>query len=118
MLKVELETLGKAWSKLEEQNSRKVFDLASTEEQSLKLTAEKTKLEQKVAAMTKQATSLQNMAIAQKRQSEKQLEQIRKLEELERSLNQQLVCVMANLLLANDGAKTCIHFARFGIGTA
>lgn len=44
--------------------------------------------------MTKQTTTQSNMTIAQKRQSEKQLEQIRKLEELEKNLSLQLVIII------------------------
>ncbi|KAJ3000588.1 hypothetical protein HDV02_004883 [Globomyces sp. JEL0801] len=90
-LVVELETLGKAWSKLEDQNTKKLANLAEREEQLARIGTEKVKLEQKIGLLTKQNTSYHNMGIAQKRQSEKQLEQIRKLDELERSLSQQLV---------------------------
>lgn len=40
MLKNELETLGKAWSKLEEQNSRKVLNLIEKEDAISRLTGE------------------------------------------------------------------------------
>lgn len=40
MLKGELETLGKAWSKLEDQNTRKVLSLGAKEEQIAKLAGE------------------------------------------------------------------------------
>ncbi|KAJ3261969.1 putative choline transporter, neither null mutation nor overexpression affects choline transport [Boothiomyces macroporosus] len=84
----ELEALGKAWSKLEEQNSKR-----------------KSRLEQKVSLMTKQTTTQSNMTIAQKRQSEKQLEQIRKLEELEKNLSLQLSTIERELALVNPNLE-------------
>lgn len=86
----EIDILGKAWSRLEEQNNSKVMNLGAREEQVKRLIHEKSKLEHKVTVMTKQTLSLQNMGVAQKRQSEKQLEQIRKLELLEKAMGQQL----------------------------
>lgn len=57
---------------------------------------QKSRLEQKVIALTKQITTATNNQIAQKRQSEKLLEQIRKLEEIEKSLSLQLVCICSS----------------------
>ncbi|TPX57776.1 hypothetical protein PhCBS80983_g03563 [Powellomyces hirtus] len=86
----EIETLGKAWSELEEQNSRKVLDLAEKEDNILRLMAERTKYDQKCAMLTKQSATANNLAIALRRQSDKQLEQIRNLEQREKMLLQQL----------------------------
>ncbi|KAJ3299387.1 E3 ubiquitin-protein ligase bre1 [Borealophlyctis nickersoniae] len=86
----EIETIGKAWSELEEQNSRKVLNLAEKEDQILRLLAERTKYDQKCAMLNKQVNTVNNHGIALKRQSDKQLEQIRKLEEREKTLTQQL----------------------------
>lgn len=49
------------------------------------------KLEQRCATLTKQNTNHGNTAIAYKKQSDRQLEQIRKLEELQQNLIVQLV---------------------------
>ncbi|KAJ3213216.1 E3 ubiquitin-protein ligase bre1 [Dinochytrium kinnereticum] len=86
----EVDAISKAWSDVEERNMKKAVNLTEKEEQILRLVAEKTKIEQKCAMTSKHnnATSLLNVAL--KRQSEKQLEQIRKLEEREKSLVQQL----------------------------
>ncbi|KNC97517.1 uncharacterized protein SPPG_09429 [Spizellomyces punctatus DAOM BR117] len=86
----EIETLGKAWAELEDQNSRKVLNLAQKEDHILRLMAEKTKYDQKCAMLTKQSTTYNNLGIALKRQSDKQLEQIRILEQREKALSQQL----------------------------
>jgi E3 ubiquitin-protein ligase BRE1 len=85
---VEIETVGKAWSALEEKNSFKTF--GELEERIVKLQGEKIKLEHKLASNHKQMTSLGNQAIAFKKQSDKQLEQIRKSEELEKNLMAQM----------------------------
>ena len=86
----EIETIGKAWATLEEQNSQKVFDLGEKEERILRLIAEKSKYEQKFASLSKQNATQNNLITGLRRQSDKQLEQIRKLEESERNLSQQL----------------------------
>jgi hypothetical protein len=52
---------------------------------------QKTKYDQKCAMLTKQSNTTSNLSIALKRQSDKQLEQIRKLEEREKSLTSQVV---------------------------
>lgn len=89
-LLAELDALGNAWTQLEEQNSRKVLDLTSKEDELIKCHAERTKLEAKIITMQKQQSTLNNVALALKKQSDKQLEQIRRLEELEKSLLQQI----------------------------
>ncbi|KAI9102032.1 hypothetical protein DFS34DRAFT_647815 [Phlyctochytrium arcticum] len=89
-LLAEIESLGRAWAELEEQNSRKVLDLAQKEDFILRLIAEKTKFDQKCALLSKQATSYNNLGIAMKRQTDKQLENIRLLEQREKLLAQQL----------------------------
>ncbi|KAJ3326207.1 E3 ubiquitin-protein ligase bre1 [Boothiomyces sp. JEL0866] len=101
----ELEALGKAWSKLEEQNSKRVASLQEKEEQLERISVEKSKLEQKVSLLTKQNTTQNNMTIAQKRQSEKQLEQIRKLEELEKNLSLQLSTIERELAQVNPNLE-------------
>ncbi|KAI9022558.1 hypothetical protein DFJ74DRAFT_768258 [Hyaloraphidium curvatum] len=89
-LLAEIETIGTAWTQLEEQNSRKVLDLTEKEDQIVKYLAEKAKLEAKLNTMAKQNSTINNMAMALKKQSDKQLEQIRRLEELEKTLSQQI----------------------------
>jgi len=68
-----------------------VFNLIEKEDAIQRLSVEKSKLEQKIQLLSKQTSSFNNMMTALKKQSEKQLEQIRKFEELEKLSNQQLV---------------------------
>ncbi|KAI8591153.1 hypothetical protein BDZ88DRAFT_412597 [Geranomyces variabilis] len=89
-LSSEIETLGKAWSELEEQNSRKVQDLAEKEDHIVRLLAEKTKLEQRQSMINKQVAHANNCAIALRKQSDRQLEQIRHFEPRDKALSQQV----------------------------
>lgn len=68
-----------------------MFNLIEKEDAIQRLSVEKSKLEQKIQLLSKQTSSFNNMMTALKKQSEKQLEQIRKFEELEKLSNQQLV---------------------------
>ncbi|ORY39878.1 hypothetical protein BCR33DRAFT_699670 [Rhizoclosmatium globosum] len=86
----EIESLSAAWTDLETQNQSKVFNLAEKEEQILKLITERTKFDQKCEKLTRERNMINNQVIALKRQSERQLEQIRRLEERERLLTGQL----------------------------
>ncbi|KAJ1567812.1 hypothetical protein HK096_008575, partial [Nowakowskiella sp. JEL0078] len=92
-LSKEVEKIGKAWGDLEQQNSRKVLNLAEKEEQIVRLIAERTKFDQKCAMLTKEVNTISNSILARKKLSEKQQEQIRKQEELIKTLTQKSVCV-------------------------
>lgn len=85
-LLAEIEKIGLAWQKLEDQNSRKVLDLTGKEVQIVKLIAEKTKYDQKCHKLMKEIEVSNNYIFALKKQSEKQLELIRKLEDHEKNL--------------------------------
>ncbi|ORX58550.1 hypothetical protein BCR36DRAFT_580163 [Piromyces finnis] len=85
-LLAEVEKIGMAWQKLEEQNSSKVLNLTEKEVQIVKLIAERTKYDQKCHALMKEKANSNNYIIALKRQSEKQLELIRKYEDHEKNL--------------------------------
>ncbi|KAJ3194371.1 E3 ubiquitin-protein ligase bre1 [Irineochytrium annulatum] len=102
-LMAEVDAIGKAWGEAEDKSMRKVLNLTDKEEHIIRLLAEvhaydvvavyftkKTKYDQKCAMMAKQLNVEKNHNIALKRQSEKQLEQLRKLEEREKALVQQL----------------------------
>ncbi|KXS20295.1 hypothetical protein M427DRAFT_52524 [Gonapodya prolifera JEL478] len=102
-LLTEIDSTGRAWSLLEEQNSRKVLDLTEKEEHVIRALADRTKAEVKLIAESKRATSYQNMAQALKRQSEKQLEVRRKGEDAMRNLEQQLA-----LLEKENAAKDTV----------
>ncbi|KAI8801907.1 hypothetical protein BJ742DRAFT_834925 [Cladochytrium replicatum] len=97
----EVENISKSWEELQNQNSKKVLDLSEKDDQILRLVAEKTKYDQKCAILTKEKTTINNLMIAQKRLSDKQLEQIRKLEDREKTLNQQLQATEKELALRN-----------------
>ncbi|RKP10630.1 hypothetical protein THASP1DRAFT_21705 [Thamnocephalis sphaerospora] len=101
----EMMNVSEAWSKLEEQSSRKVLDLAVKEDQIVQLLAEKTKYDQKYGLLNKQKDSISNVNIALRRQSEKQLEQIRRLEEHEKNLDQQLASMERELAAANTALQ-------------
>ncbi|KAJ3343497.1 E3 ubiquitin-protein ligase bre1 [Gonapodya sp. JEL0774] len=108
----EIDSTGRAWSLLEEQNSRKVLDLTEKEEQIIRALADRTKAEQKLIAESKRATSYQNMAQALKRQSEKQLEALRRVDDARRNLEQQLVISLrlvkrVVMLLSNHRHRVC-----------
>ncbi|KAJ3133802.1 E3 ubiquitin-protein ligase bre1 [Physocladia obscura] len=102
----EIDMLSAAWTDLETQNHRKVFDLTEKENQILKLVAEKTKFDQKCEKLTKERNMTNNQVIALKRQSEKQLEQIRRLEERERLLIVQLQTLEKDLSAKNISADS------------
>ncbi|TPX76786.1 hypothetical protein CcCBS67573_g01946 [Chytriomyces confervae] len=93
----EIDMLSAAWTDLEAQNSSKVFNLTEKEEQLVKLATEKTKVEQKYEKLNREKNMVANQVIAFKRQSEKQLEQIRKLEDRERVLMAQLLILEKDL---------------------
>ncbi|KAJ3120339.1 E3 ubiquitin-protein ligase BRE1A [Physocladia obscura] len=102
----EIDMLSAAWTDLETQNHRKVFDLMEKEEQILKLVAEKTKFDQRCEKLTKERNMTNNQVIALKRQSEKQLEQIRKLEERDRLLTVQLQTLEKDISAKNISADS------------
>ncbi|KAI8904426.1 hypothetical protein EDD86DRAFT_213406 [Gorgonomyces haynaldii] len=86
----EVEAISKAYESLMEQNQKTTSELSQLEEQVQKATQEKIKLEQKCSSLAKQSTAQNNTVIAFRKQSDKQLEQIRKSEELVRNLTEQL----------------------------
>lgn len=89
-LMMEIESLGKAWAGLEEQNKNKVLDLVAKEEQLQRLSAEKAKADQKYFAVMKAKDAALADAQALRRSSKKQTEVIERLSEVERTLTQQL----------------------------
>jgi len=101
----ELHTVASAWGQLEEATSRKVIDLAQKEDLIYKLLSDKTRQESKCNLLIRAKDASANMTAVMKRQSDMQLDQIRKLEERERNLNLQMV--------SGDGADqaTCTLYA-------
>ncbi|KAJ3052178.1 E3 ubiquitin-protein ligase bre1 [Rhizophlyctis rosea] len=78
------------WTQVEEQNSRKVLELAAREEFTVMIAAERKHKETQIENLRRQCTTLANQLGAIKKQSDLQLEMIRKLEERERNLGEQL----------------------------
>ncbi|KAI7817581.1 hypothetical protein BC939DRAFT_326728 [Gamsiella multidivaricata] len=87
----ELHTVATAWGQLEEATSRKVIDLAQKEDLIYKLLSDKTRQESKCNLLIRAKDASANMTAVMKRQSDMQLDQIRKLEEREKNLNMQMV---------------------------
>lgn len=87
----ELHTVASAWGQLEEATSRKVIDLAQKEDLIYKLLSDKTRQESKCNLLIRAKDASANMTAVMKRQSDLQLDQIRKLEEREKNLNMQMV---------------------------
>ena len=103
----ELETLGTAWSTLEKQYTSSTPALDEN-----KNIAEKQKLEQKLLVYQKQNSSFNNTYKAQKSQFEKQLEQIRKLEEVEKNHLSQIVFFNLPAHYGTNGCRFSAHIAR------
>ncbi|CEP17270.1 hypothetical protein [Parasitella parasitica] len=86
----EIDRVAGIYGRLEEQQSRKVFDLAQKRDQALKLQAEKSKYAQTFASLIS-AKEKQIAAVSTLRMTnEKQQELIRQLEEKEKSLESQV----------------------------
>ncbi|KAI1297025.1 E3 ubiquitin-protein ligase bre1 [Mortierella claussenii] len=86
----ELHTVANAWGQLEEATSRKAIDLAQKDDLIFKLLSDKTRQESKCNTLIRAKDQSANMTAVMKRQSNMQLDQIRRLEEREKSLNQQM----------------------------
>ncbi|KAG0296513.1 E3 ubiquitin-protein ligase bre1 [Dissophora globulifera] len=87
----ELHTVANAWGQLEEATSRKAIDLAQKEDLIYKLLSDKTRQESKCISLVRAKEQSVNMTAVMKRQSDMQLDQIRRLEEREKTLNEQMV---------------------------
>ncbi|KAG0221631.1 E3 ubiquitin-protein ligase bre1 [Mortierella sp. GBA43] len=98
----ELHTVASAWGQLEEATSRKVIDLAQKEDLIYKLLSDKTRQESKCNLLIRAKDASANMTAVMKRQSDMQLDQIRKLEERERNLNMQMATFEREQALLNS----------------
>ncbi|KAF9898108.1 E3 ubiquitin-protein ligase bre1, partial [Lobosporangium transversale] len=87
----ELHTVANAWDQLEKATSRKAIDLAQKDDLIFKLLSDKTRQESKCSNLVRAKEQSANMTAVMKRQSTMQQDQIRRLEEREKSLNQQMV---------------------------
>ncbi|KAI1309511.1 E3 ubiquitin-protein ligase bre1 [Mortierella claussenii] len=100
----ELHTVATAWGQLEEATSRKVIDLAQKEDLIYKLLSDKTRQESKCNLLIRAKDASANMTAVMKRQSDMQLDQIRKLEEREKNLNIQMATLEREQTLLNSSA--------------
>ncbi|KAG0207534.1 E3 ubiquitin-protein ligase bre1 [Mortierella sp. GBA30] len=98
----ELHTVATAWGQLEEATSRKVIELAQKEDLIYKLLSDKTRQESKCNLLIRAKDASANMTAVMKRQSDMQLDQIRKLEERERNLNMQMATLEREQTLLNS----------------
>ncbi|KAF9195310.1 E3 ubiquitin-protein ligase bre1 [Haplosporangium sp. Z 767] len=98
----ELHTVATAWGQLEEATSRKVIDLAQKEDLIYKLLSDKTRQESKCNLLIRAKDASANMTAVMKRQSDMQLDQIRKLEEREKNLNIQMATLEREQTLLNS----------------
>ncbi|KAF9988578.1 E3 ubiquitin-protein ligase bre1 [Mortierella antarctica] len=98
----ELHTVATAWGQLEEATSRKVIELAQKEDLIYKLLSDKTRQESKCNLLIRAKDASANMTAVMKRQSDMQLDQIRKLEERERNLNMQMATLEREQTLLNN----------------
>jgi len=90
----ELHTVATAWGQLEEATSRKAIDLAQKEDLIFKLLSDKTRQEAKCSNLVRAKEQSTNMTAVMKRQSDLQLEQIKRLEERENASNALVVSFM------------------------
>ncbi|KAF9424144.1 E3 ubiquitin-protein ligase bre1 [Podila epigama] len=98
----ELHTVATAWGQLEEATSRKVIDLAQKEDLIYKLLSDKTRQESKCNLLIRAKDASANMTAVMKRQSDMQLDQIRRLEEREKNLNMQMATLEREQTLLNS----------------
>ncbi|KAF9110703.1 E3 ubiquitin-protein ligase bre1 [Mortierella sp. AM989] len=98
----ELHTVATAWGQLEEATSRKVIDLAQKEDLIYKLLSDKTRQESKCNLLIRAKDASANLTAVMKRQSDMQLDQIRKLEEREKNLNIQMATLEREHTLLNS----------------
>ncbi|KAJ2557979.1 E3 ubiquitin-protein ligase bre1 [Coemansia sp. RSA 1933] len=91
MMERELQIICESFSRLEEQNTSKVWDLAQKEQSIARVVAEKSKYEEKFIGLNKdrEAQKLANQSL--RHQNAKQLEHIKAVEERDRALNHQFV---------------------------
>lgn len=87
----EIESVAKAYGKLEEENVKKVQELAIIEDEIIKLQAERVKYSQIFTALNKSKDAHAILANALNKQIEKQLAYIKQMTEREKNLTNQVV---------------------------
>ncbi|KAF8936763.1 E3 ubiquitin-protein ligase bre1 [Dissophora ornata] len=106
----ELHTVANAWGQLEEATSRKAIDLAQKEDLIFKLLSDKTRQESKCNNLIRAKEQSANMTAVMKRQSDMQLDQIRRLEEREKTLNDQMATLEKEQMVLN--VEVTVHKSK------
>ncbi|KAJ3037452.1 hypothetical protein HDV00_001691 [Rhizophlyctis rosea] len=106
MVTQEMENIGKEWGELEERLTRKVFDLVEKEEHIARLVMERARLNQKCAKLEQQATVLNNQILASGKINNNILAQVRRLDEREKNLTDQLEVLEGKLASTTTAAET------------
>ncbi|ORE14967.1 hypothetical protein BCV71DRAFT_186291 [Rhizopus microsporus] len=98
----EIESVAKAYGKLEEENVKKVQELAIIEDEIIKLQAERVKYSQIFTALNKSKDAHAILANALNKQIEKQLAYIKQMTEREKNLTNQVTCLDRKLAISNS----------------
>ncbi|KAI9273646.1 hypothetical protein BY458DRAFT_435150 [Sporodiniella umbellata] len=102
----EIESVAKAYGDLEEENVKKVEDLASLEDEIIKLQAERARYSQIFTALNKSKDAHAMLANALNKQIEKQLAHIKQMTERDKNLTTQITCLDRKLTASNSISKT------------
>jgi E3 ubiquitin-protein ligase BRE1 len=89
----EIESVARAYGDLEEENMKRVNELAAAEDEIIKLQSERVKYSQTFTALNKSKDAHTMVANSLTKQIEKQLNQIKCMNEREKNLSSQLVCL-------------------------
>ncbi|CAO3681162.1 unnamed protein product [Rhizopus stolonifer] len=98
----EIESVAKAYGDLEEENVKKVQDLALLEDEIMKLQIERVKYSQIFTALNKSKDAHAMLANALNKQIEKQLAHIKQMTEREKNLSSQVTCLDRKLATSNS----------------
>ncbi|KAJ1937250.1 E3 ubiquitin-protein ligase bre1, partial [Linderina macrospora] len=90
MMERELQTICDSFTKLEKQNTSKVWELTSKEQHISRVVAEKCKYEEKFIGLNKEREALRQASQTLRHQNQKQLEHIKAVEERDRAMAQEL----------------------------
>ncbi|KAI7906149.1 uncharacterized protein BX663DRAFT_498987 [Cokeromyces recurvatus] len=98
----EIESVGKAYNELEEENMNGLKELSAAEDEVIKLQTERVKYSQTFTALNKSKDAHAMVANALSKQNEKQLAHVKQMNEHEKNLNNQLTCLERELNTSNS----------------
>ncbi|TPX36367.1 hypothetical protein SmJEL517_g01550 [Synchytrium microbalum] len=101
----EVNKLMKGFGELQDQNTSKVLILTTKEDHILKLVAERTTMKQQLDKSRKETANTQNLITAIRRQTEKQTEVIRKLEDRENQQSRQVASAERCVAIATAASE-------------